>query len=149
MKTGVPAASGATLPTAVTKRRKTALSLPSPFGTTSTRNRPSVDIQVFFSSVGRGSMLTRSAPRRCLAWRSVDLVGAEGILQKKAGVLDQSELGVLIVWNEAFQRQHPADLWQLAQLLGSGRGLGEIAFEHIDGIRARVGNFHQVEQCHD
>src|SRR5262245_52416394 len=57
-----------------------------------------------------------------ICWRrlGVDLVGSEGILQKKARVLDQSELGVLIVWNEALQGQHPVDLRQVAQLLGSG-----------------------------
>src|SRR5262249_867569 len=76
MKTGAPAASGATPRTAVTKRRKTALSLPSPFGTTSSRTRPSADIQVFFSSGGSVSMLIRSASRRRLAWRSVVLNGA-------------------------------------------------------------------------
>ena len=43
-------------------------------------------------------------PSICGRWLGVDLVGAEGILQKKAGVLDQSELGVLIVWNETLQR---------------------------------------------
>src|SRR5215831_10322214 len=59
-------------------------------------------------------------PGICRRWLGVDLVGSEGILQKKARVLDQSELGVLIVWNETLQGQYPADLRQLAQLLGSG-----------------------------
>src|SRR5262249_55484920 len=75
-KRGPRGACGATPRTAVTKRRKSALSLPSPFGTTSTRTRPSADIQVFFSSGGSVSMLIRSASRRRLAWRSVVLNGA-------------------------------------------------------------------------
>src|SRR5262249_62350931 len=82
-------------------------------------------------------------------WFGIDLVRAQRILQKKARVLDQSELGVLIFGNETLQRQHPADLRQLAQLFGGGRGPGKVAFEHIDRVRARVGTFHQVEQCHD
>ena len=40
----------------------------------------------------------------CRRWLSVGLIGVEGVLQKKAGILDQSELGVLIVWNKTLQR---------------------------------------------
>ena len=52
--------------------------------------------------------------RRQLRRLGIDPVGVEGVLEKEAGVLDQSELGVLILRNEALQRQHPADFRQLA-----------------------------------
>src|SRR5262249_44759344 len=76
MKMGVPAASGSTVRTAVTKRLKVALSLASPFGDTSIRARPSADTQSCFSSGGSVSMLTRSAVKRRLTWRSVVCNGA-------------------------------------------------------------------------
>ena len=74
-KTGVPAACGATPRTALTKRRKVGLSLPSPFGATSILALPSGVTQSLLSEGGRVSTVTRSALRRSLTWRSVVLSG--------------------------------------------------------------------------
>jgi hypothetical protein len=75
-KTGLPAASGVTARTAVTKRCRKPLSLAAAFGATSILVRPSVDSQACFRAGGSVSMLTGSAESRRLAWRSVVCSGA-------------------------------------------------------------------------
>jgi hypothetical protein len=84
-----------------------------------------------------------------LGWRrfGINLVRVDGILEKKACVIDERELGVLILGNEALQRPHLADLGQLAQALGDQQRLGEVAFEHVDRVWGGVGVVHQLEQC--
>src|SRR5919206_3695684 len=75
----------------------------------------------------------------------LDLIRIEGVAQKEVRVLNERELGLLLFGNKTLQGEHASDLWQLAQLLGNGQGLGETVTEHIHGVRIRFGDLHQIE----
>ena len=81
--------------------------------------------------------------------RRVDLVGVEGVLKEEARIVDDGELLVLILRNEAHERPHFGDFRQPAQLFGQGGGVSEIALEDIDRVGARVGIAHQIEERRD
>ena len=65
-KTGLPAASGAIPRTVATKCSSVALSLPSPFGATSSRFSPSAETQRWVDDWGNISIVTCSAMSRLL-----------------------------------------------------------------------------------
>ena len=79
--TGAPLASahshggsGATVRTASTKRRRTALSLLSPLGATSILTSPSADTQALLSNGGSASIVTRSRAKQSVKRIGVNMV---------------------------------------------------------------------------
>ena len=105
-------------------------------------------------SRSRAALQTAQGPGfdRCLGLGRhrlrVDPVRVEGILQKEACVLDERELRILIFGNEALQRQHPADLRQLAQAFGEAAGPGQGCPSSTSIVFGLVsGSFIRVEQC--
>ena len=81
--------------------------------------------------------------------RGVDQVQVEGVLKEESRIVDDGELLVLILRNEAYQRPDLGDFRQSAQFFGQGGGVSQVAPEEIDRIGARVGIAHQIEKGRD
>ncbi len=214
-KIGVPVACGAALRTASTKRRRTWLSLASPFGATSILTSPSGAIQALLSSAGRefvrhrldaqeiAHLLEHRLERRrqealdlfpcCRRGlgergegfgqpaglsggrgidarrharevarslvnrrqrlgrrrRRLDQVRVHRVLEKEIRVIDQGELLVLVLRDEARERTRVRDLGQSLQRLRGLRRFSQVGLQYLDGVGARVRIAHQVEERGD